>query len=198
MKIEKLLVYAKDWNTNGRFTRVAQNVLNLVFSSFSNTKLTSSKSFKEILEATIPYTERHFARINQIMTNSFIVDFTLESMDMLGSIGGDEPYGRDSEPEYVPVAAPKAKKEEEESEEAARPAVDVTAETEEEQEEEEERGEEQEEERQVKKGSKKGKDAEKSKKVKKTEKDSGNKRKPHAEETARAAKKHKKAGPQSK
>jgi len=97
------LHWAKDWNTNGRFTRVAQNVLNLVFTYFPNTKLFAAKSFKDTLEGLVPYTERHFTRVNQLMTNSFIVDFTLESMDIFGSTGGE----LQQQPEYVAVHSQK-------------------------------------------------------------------------------------------
>jgi U3 small nucleolar RNA-associated protein 13 len=35
----------------------------------------------------LPYTERHYQRIDDLLTQSFIVDYTLHAMDMANPVG---------------------------------------------------------------------------------------------------------------
>jgi len=51
------------------------------------TKLAALESVTEILSGIIPYTERHFERINKFLGNSYLVDYTLNQM---GDILDDE------------------------------------------------------------------------------------------------------------
>ena len=43
---------------------------------------------KEIVDGLIPYTERHLARMERLIQESYVVDFLLEEMDQ-GMLGGD-------------------------------------------------------------------------------------------------------------
>jgi U3 small nucleolar RNA-associated protein 13 len=99
----KLLGYARDWNTNAKTSRVAQGVLYAIMklrsadelmkalqngsreAVFANSDATQEKisgsALKELLDALIPYTERHLARMNRLVQESYMVDYVLREMD---------------------------------------------------------------------------------------------------------------------
>lgn len=104
--LAKLLRFVRDWNTNARSSAVAQGVLlavvklrpaqditdafaaeigeaDLADSGVAKGKknVTVTASMKEIIEALIPYTERHRARIDALVQQSYIVDYILAEMD---------------------------------------------------------------------------------------------------------------------
>ncbi|KAI0313438.1 WD40 repeat-like protein [Amylostereum chailletii] len=45
---------------------------------------------RELVEALIPYTERHLARMERLVQESYVVDYVLGEMDGLGGLEGDE------------------------------------------------------------------------------------------------------------
>jgi U3 small nucleolar RNA-associated protein 13 len=83
-QISTLFSFIRDWNTNAKYCFVSQSLLHMLFQAFPPSYFTeNNKSMRTLLEALIPYTERHFQRAHQLFTNSFIVDYTLQSMDLL-------------------------------------------------------------------------------------------------------------------
>lgn len=44
---------------------------------------------KEVVDGLIPYTERHLARMDRLLQESYVVDFLLEEMDN-GMLNGDD------------------------------------------------------------------------------------------------------------
>jgi len=86
-KIERILRYARDWNTRARNCQAAMIVVRSIVLSIPMTKLTALDSVTEILSGIIPYAERHFERINKSLGNSYLVDYTLNQM---GDILDDE------------------------------------------------------------------------------------------------------------
>lgn len=99
----KLLKYARDWNTNAKTSGVAQQVIHAVVkiksveeimdafkddlkeAAFAEGSLTSDRTtataLKDLVEGLIPYTERHLARINRLIHDSYMVDYILGEMD---------------------------------------------------------------------------------------------------------------------
>ncbi|KAJ3036388.1 Transducin (beta)-like 3, partial [Rhizophlyctis rosea] len=82
--LQKLLLYIRDWNTNSKHSSTAQSVLFIILQHFSIDKLLEVPKMKEVLDALIPYTERHFQHLTGYVTRSFVVDYTLECMELLG------------------------------------------------------------------------------------------------------------------
>jgi U3 small nucleolar RNA-associated protein 13 len=78
-----LLTYIRDWNTHAKSCFIAQSLLKILFQCFPPAYFLEDRSIHPLLEALIPYTERHFQRANQLLTQSFIVDYTLQNMDLL-------------------------------------------------------------------------------------------------------------------
>ncbi|PPQ79398.1 hypothetical protein CVT25_002668 [Psilocybe cyanescens] len=109
-ELAKLLRYVRDWNTNAKTSAVAQRVLftivklqsaDNVIQAFGdettekifadgddddNTPIadgprTGRTALKELVDALIPYSERHQARMERLVQESYVVDYILGEMD---------------------------------------------------------------------------------------------------------------------
>jgi U3 small nucleolar RNA-associated protein 13 len=87
-QLEQLLGYIRDWNTNAKFARVAQTVLHVLLRRVAPERLLQLATIKEVLDALLPYSERHYARVDALLTNSWLVEYTLDQME--GLIGLDD------------------------------------------------------------------------------------------------------------
>jgi U3 small nucleolar RNA-associated protein 13 len=94
-QLYKLLLRLRDWNTNVRSAPVAQRILWAVVKSYPASRLASVKpagrvgargSLKDVLDAIRAYSERHYKRVEDLVDESYLLDFTLREMDEVGSI----------------------------------------------------------------------------------------------------------------
>lgn len=87
-----LLSRVRDWNTNSRNAVVAQRVLAVVVRSYPATRLAGirGRGWKELLAALAAYTERHYRRVEDLMDESYLVDFTLQEMEDVGYVEARE------------------------------------------------------------------------------------------------------------
>lgn len=93
-----LVRYIRNWNTNAKTSGVAQSVLYAIlrlrpaedvleafgYNSPEETRQpigTTSSSLKDIVDGLIPYTQRHLARLDRLVQESFVVDYILNEMD---------------------------------------------------------------------------------------------------------------------
>ncbi|KAL2313842.1 U3 snoRNP-associated protein Utp13 [Schizosaccharomyces pombe] len=67
----------RDWNTNSKTSMVAQRLLRLLLHSYSPEHLLKLSGIKDILDSMIPYTDRHLARVNDLIEDSYIVDYVI-------------------------------------------------------------------------------------------------------------------------
>lgn len=96
--IFRLLEYIRDWNAKSRDSDVAQAVLNILFKTHSlgdimkaspsstsleepDTRKASQTTITELIQALLPYTERHYARADRLEQESAFLDFILAHMD---------------------------------------------------------------------------------------------------------------------
>jgi U3 small nucleolar RNA-associated protein 13 len=87
-----LLLRLRDWNTNSKTSAIAQRVLSVVVKSYSAEKLSGlsvrgaqgSKSLREVLDALRAYSEKGYRKCEELADESFIVEYTLLSMDGMG------------------------------------------------------------------------------------------------------------------
>ncbi|KAL1740774.1 WD40-repeat-containing domain protein [Schizophyllum fasciatum] len=100
----KLLRFVRDWNANAKTSAVAQRVLyaivklraaDEVMAAFTEEQgeaaLASgdlhlsngagSTALREVIEALVPYTERHLARMGRLVQDSYMIDYILGEMD---------------------------------------------------------------------------------------------------------------------
>lgn len=74
------LKYVRDWNTNARSADIAQRVLGLFLRTRTADELLAMPGLKQLFEAIIPYTERHYTRVQKLLTRSYITNYTLSAM----------------------------------------------------------------------------------------------------------------------
>ncbi|EED93422.1 heterotrimeric G protein beta subunit 1 [Thalassiosira pseudonana CCMP1335] len=91
-RLTQILRYCREWNTRARNSHVAMLVVKAVVTTIPAAKLASYEGIPEILAGIAPYAERHFDRLDGMVGNSYLLDFSLFSM---GSLHGDndETYG---------------------------------------------------------------------------------------------------------
>ncbi|KAB2572264.1 U3 small nucleolar RNA-associated protein 13 [Lasiodiplodia theobromae] len=89
-QILTLLLRIRDWNTNARTASVAQKILWALMRSYPAARLSSLKviggvqsksSVKEVIDALGAYTDRHYKRMDELVDESYLLDFTLREMD---------------------------------------------------------------------------------------------------------------------
>ena len=87
-----LLLRLRDWNTNARTASIAQRILWVVAKSYPATRLTELRrkgkgsGLKEVLEGLRAYTERHYKRMEELIDESYLVDYTLREMEEVGYV----------------------------------------------------------------------------------------------------------------
>lgn len=81
-----LIPRVRDWNTNARTAVLAQRVLGVILRSYSAERLAGvrGRGWKEMLDALAAYTERHYKRVEGLLEESYMVDFTLREMEETG------------------------------------------------------------------------------------------------------------------
>ncbi|KAF3432659.1 hypothetical protein FNV43_RR23761 [Rhamnella rubrinervis] len=81
--LRQLLEYVREWNTKPKLCHVAQFVLFTVFNILSPTEIIEMKAIGELLEGLIPYSQRHYSRIDRLVRSSFLLDYTLTGMSVI-------------------------------------------------------------------------------------------------------------------
>lgn len=82
-----LLLRLRDWNTNARTASVAQKILWTLVKSYPATKFSNlkvkGKNLKDVLDGLRAYTERHYKRMEELVDESYLVEYTLREMDAM-------------------------------------------------------------------------------------------------------------------
>jgi len=90
-RLKQMLKYCREWNTRARNSHIAMLVVKAVVTSIPAAKLASKyEGVPEILAGIAPYAERHFDRLDRMVGDSYLLDFTLFSM---GSLHGSNNEG---------------------------------------------------------------------------------------------------------
>eukprot|EP00287_Rhodomonas_sp_CCMP768_P020707 CAMPEP_0202820312 /NCGR_PEP_ID=MMETSP1389-20130828/9647_1 /ASSEMBLY_ACC=CAM_ASM_000865 /TAXON_ID=302021 /ORGANISM="Rhodomonas sp., Strain CCMP768" /LENGTH=265 /DNA_ID=CAMNT_0049492973 /DNA_START=1 /DNA_END=795 /DNA_ORIENTATION=- len=88
-QLNTCLLYLRDWNTTARNAPAAQALLLALLQSFRVEELCKCSDIKAVVEALVPYTERHFERLEEALQRTYALDFTLHAMrDALGADDG--------------------------------------------------------------------------------------------------------------
>lgn len=98
-ELVNLLRHVRDWNANGKTYIVAQGILHALLrlrrvddlseaflaaktiDTIGDSKAKKALSFSELVKALIPYTERHLARLDRLVQDSYVLDYVLGEMD---------------------------------------------------------------------------------------------------------------------
>ncbi|KAL0037148.1 hypothetical protein WJX79_002653 [Trebouxia sp. C0005] len=102
-ELKLCLEYIRDWNTNSRHCSVAQAMLQAILVKHQPQTLLKIPGMQDLVEALASYTQRHFARMDRLVRSSFLLDYTLASMNVLTPEGGPEVLAADDldQPEAV-------------------------------------------------------------------------------------------------
>lgn len=73
----------RDWNTNARTHSVAQKTIKCILQKQNISELSEIPGIIKIIDGIIPYTERHFTRVDNLVEQSYILDYALVEMDKL-------------------------------------------------------------------------------------------------------------------
>lgn len=76
-RVAKILNYCRDWNTRARHVPVVMTLVKAIVTTIPVDKLSSVERIPETLAGITPYAERHFHRLDQLYTNSYMLDFVL-------------------------------------------------------------------------------------------------------------------------
>lgn len=87
---QQLLTYIRDWNTNAKHSLSAQNVLFQLFHLYRADSMTKFPLMKDLLQALIPYSTRHFQRLDKLLQASYILDYTLQNMNLLPELAPEK------------------------------------------------------------------------------------------------------------
>ncbi|XP_050224237.1 protein TORMOZ EMBRYO DEFECTIVE [Mercurialis annua] len=105
-EIRVLFEYIREWNTKPKMCHVAQYVLFQIFQILPPTEILEIKGVRELLEGLIPYSQRHFSRVDRLVRSTFLLDYTLTGMSVI------EPDTKDAEPNYESHESSNAKNKE--------------------------------------------------------------------------------------
>jgi len=86
-QIAKLLGYVRDWNTHAKNMRAAQTVLHAVLKGRKIQEMVEIPGIKDLLDGLLPYSERHFQRVEALSIRSYVVDYTVQAMDLMTMMG---------------------------------------------------------------------------------------------------------------
>jgi U3 small nucleolar RNA-associated protein 13 len=87
-QLAMLLCRIRDWNTNAKTAIVAQRVLGVVVKKVPATRLVKLRGIGNELWAVLEsYTERHYKRTEELIEESWIVEYTLREMEQV--LGGE-------------------------------------------------------------------------------------------------------------
>lgn len=79
-----LLDWIAEWNTNSRNCHVAQKVLSVVLRQHPPERLMKLPNIKAVIEALIPYSERHFERLGRLRQQASFAQYSWQCMRVTG------------------------------------------------------------------------------------------------------------------
>jgi U3 small nucleolar RNA-associated protein 13 len=82
-RVHQILQYCRDWNTRSRNCHVSMLIIQAVLKTKSASELACIEGLPELFSGIAPYAERHLERIDKLLTDSFLIDFCLQSMGEL-------------------------------------------------------------------------------------------------------------------
>ncbi|CUM63720.1 uncharacterized protein PRCAT00001304001 [Priceomyces carsonii] len=73
----------RDWNVNFKLFEIGQKVVKVILDNFEADKLINIPGLMKIIDSIIPYNERHYNRINDLLEQSFILNYTVDEMNKI-------------------------------------------------------------------------------------------------------------------
>ena len=78
--LDQLLGYIVQWNTNTRHSTAAQNILHNILANISPDRLIKLPNIQTHVEGLLPYTEKHYSRLQSLNTKTKFIPYLLHAM----------------------------------------------------------------------------------------------------------------------
>lgn len=95
-QLDSVLRYSCQWNTNSKHCHEAQYVLSIVLKTYTPEELMTLANLKSTLEGLIPYTERHFQRMNKLLQSSNFTEYMWHCMKLGDNSAGNFAINKDA------------------------------------------------------------------------------------------------------
>lgn len=76
--IGKLLTRIKDWNTRSKTSRISQRIIYHVLQTHTMDDLLSLPGIMKTVDALLPYSARHYSKLENIIEDGYLVDYVIE------------------------------------------------------------------------------------------------------------------------
>ncbi|XP_078273803.1 transducin beta-like protein 3 [Rhinoraja longicauda] len=96
---ESILKFSMVWNTNSRNCHEAQHVIQILLRNETPDHLLQYSGVRTALEGLIPYSERHFQRINRLLQASMFLDYMWQNMRLTGNVSDPDRQTEEMETE---------------------------------------------------------------------------------------------------
>ncbi|CAK9441452.1 uncharacterized protein LODBEIA_P53200 [Lodderomyces beijingensis] len=73
----------RDWNVNFKFFEISQNLLHVILHNFAIEKLIEIPGVMKNVDSILPYNERHYSRLDDLIEQTYVLDYTVEQMNRL-------------------------------------------------------------------------------------------------------------------
>ncbi|KAF5736320.1 transducin beta-like protein 3 [Tripterygium wilfordii] len=90
-EFRQLIEYVREWNTKPKLCHVAQFALFRIFNILPPTEILEIRGIGELLEGLIPYSQRHFSRVDRLVRSTFLLDYTLTGMSVIEPESNTQP-----------------------------------------------------------------------------------------------------------
>ena len=77
-----LFPHIAKWNTNSKFYIVSQIILNIIFCNIPHEKLKGIDGIRKHMESILPYSQRHLGRLDKLLQDVSILDYTSQLMKL--------------------------------------------------------------------------------------------------------------------
>ena len=81
-ELTTLFPHIVKWNTNSKFYIVSQIILNIIFCNIPNEKLKEIEGIRKHMESILPYSQRHMSRLDKLLQDTSILDYTSQLMKL--------------------------------------------------------------------------------------------------------------------
>jgi WD40 repeat protein len=81
-ELESLVSMIIDWNTNSKFSYIAQYMLNTMLTTLSPDILAQIPNFDKKIEIFLSYSQRHYTRTSNLLQSSYMIDHVLSNMNI--------------------------------------------------------------------------------------------------------------------
>lgn len=81
--ISKVLDWVQKWNTQRKYLQISQWILSVYLRKLTPQQWMKIPNVSNFLSAVLPYTQKHYQHAENMLTKAFIIDMTLENMDVI-------------------------------------------------------------------------------------------------------------------